>query len=177
MCPGLHDELRPGRPRPISDERVAQLVRKRWTRNPRTARTLGVIRQIARQDPAIEVDGAPHLASLWFGTAPAAALQALEPIHFSVEKVRDMCRVVYLHPPENAVVLCVDLKRARIQALERTQPMLPMGLRLRSKGVTHDYRRHGDHHAVCSTGHVPKGKVLTRADGGHTAHTKNIWVS
>src|SRR6266404_205183 len=36
---GLHDELRPGRPRPISDERVARLVRKRWRRNPKTVPT------------------------------------------------------------------------------------------------------------------------------------------
>ena len=48
---------------------------------------------------------------------------------------------LYLNPPDHAVVLCVDEKR-QIQALERTQPMLPLGLGY-VEGVTHDYRRHG----------------------------------
>jgi putative transposase len=44
---------------------------------------------------------------------------------FFVEKVRDIVGL-YLNPPENAVVLCVD-EKSGIQALERTQPMLPLG--------------------------------------------------
>jgi hypothetical protein len=59
---------------------------------------------------------------------------------FFVEKVRDIVGL-YLSPPENAVVLCVD-EKSQIQALERTQPMLPMGLGY-VEGVTHDYERHG----------------------------------
>jgi putative transposase len=59
---------------------------------------------------------------------------------FFVEKVRDIVGL-YLNPPENAVVLCVD-EKSQIQALERTQPMLPMGIGY-VEGVTHDYRRHG----------------------------------
>ncbi len=54
--------------------------------------------------------------------------------------VRDIVGL-YLNPPENAVVLCVDEKRG-IQALERTQPMLLLGLSY-VEGVTHDYRYHG----------------------------------
>jgi transposase len=46
-----------------------------------------------------------------------------------------------LNPPEHAVVLCVD-EKSQIQALERTQPVLPMGLGY-VEGVTHDYLRHG----------------------------------
>jgi putative transposase len=46
-----------------------------------------------------------------------------------------------LHPPDKAVVLCVD-ENSQIQALERTQPMLPMGLGY-VEGVTHNYVRHG----------------------------------
>src|SRR5712691_4850956 len=61
-------------------------------------------------------------------------------IHFFVEKVRDIVGL-YLNPPENAVVLCVD-EKSQIQALERTQPMLPLGFGY-VEGVTHDYRRHG----------------------------------
>ena len=57
-----------------------------------------------------------------------------------LEKLTDVVGV-YLTPPQNAVVLCVD-EKSQIQALERTQPMLPMGLGY-VEGVTHDYRRHG----------------------------------
>ncbi len=57
-----------------------------------------------------------------------------------VQKVRDIVGL-YLHPPERAVVLCVD-EKSQIQALDRTQPVLPM-----QPGVperqTHDYQRNG----------------------------------
>jgi len=48
---------------------------------------------------------------------------------------------LYLSPPENELVLCVD-EKSQCQALERTQPMLPMGFGY-VEGVTHDYKRHG----------------------------------
>jgi len=57
-----------------------------------------------------------------------------------VEKVRDIVGL-YLNPPDKAVVLCVD-EKTQIQALDRTQPLLPMGLGY-VEGVTHDYIRHG----------------------------------
>ncbi len=57
-----------------------------------------------------------------------------------VEKVRDIVGL-YLNPPDNALVLCVDVK-TQIQALERSQPVLPMGLGY-VNGETHDYFRHG----------------------------------
>jgi putative transposase len=59
---------------------------------------------------------------------------------FFVEKLRDVVGL-YLSPPENALVLCVD-EKSQCQALERTQPMLPMGFGY-VEGVTHDYKRHG----------------------------------
>jgi putative transposase len=48
---------------------------------------------------------------------------------------------LYLSPPDNALVICVD-EKSQCQALERTQPMLPMGFGY-VEGVTHDYKRHG----------------------------------
>jgi len=48
---------------------------------------------------------------------------------------------LYLTPPENALVLSVD-EKSQMQAIERTQPMLPLGLGY-VEGVTHDYKRHG----------------------------------
>jgi transposase len=59
---------------------------------------------------------------------------------FFVEKVRDIVGL-YLNPPENVIVLCVD-EKSQCQALERPQPILPMGLGY-IEGVTHDYVRHG----------------------------------
>lgn len=59
---------------------------------------------------------------------------------FFVEKVRDIVGL-YLNPPHKAVVLCVD-EKSQIQALDRTQPLPPMGLGY-VEGVTHDYKRHG----------------------------------
>lgn len=59
---------------------------------------------------------------------------------FFIDKVRDVVGL-YLSPPEKAVVLCVD-EKSQIQALDRTQPLLPM----RPGQVerrTHDYKRHG----------------------------------
>ena len=54
---------------------------------------------------------------------------------FFVEKVRDIVGP-YLNPPENTLVLCVD-EKMQVQALDRTQPLLPMGLGY-VEGVTHD---------------------------------------
>jgi len=56
-----------------------------------------------------------------------------------VEKFRDIVGL-YLIPPDKAMVLCVD-EKTQIQALDRTQPLLPMGLGY-VEGVTHDYIRH-----------------------------------
>jgi putative transposase len=76
---------------------------------------------------------------------------------FFVEKARDIVGL-YLNPPENAVVLCVEQK-SQIQARERTQPTLPMGLGY-VEGVTHDYRRHGTTTLFAALD-TAKGKVLT----------------
>jgi len=48
---------------------------------------------------------------------------------------------LYFNPPDHALALCVD-EKSQIQALNRTQPVLPMGLGY-VEGVTHDYIRHG----------------------------------
>ncbi len=57
-----------------------------------------------------------------------------------MEKVRDIVGL-YLNPPDKAMVLCVD-ENTQIQALNRTQPLLPMILGS-VEGVTHDTIRHG----------------------------------
>jgi putative transposase len=152
---GLYDELRPGRPRPISDERVAQLVRKTLQTKPQ-AGTHWTIRQIAAETGVSK--STVHRIWQAFGLQPHRQKQCkLSSDPFFVEKVRDIVGL-YLNPPENAVVLCVD-EKSGIQALQRTQPMLPLGLGY-VEGVTHDYRRHGTTTLFAALD-TANGKVLT----------------
>jgi len=158
---GLHDELRPGRPRPISDERVARLVRKTLETKPKDG-THWSIRQIAEETRVSK--STVHRIWQAFGLEPHRQKHfKLSTDPFFVEKVRDIVGL-YLNPPENAVVLCVD-EKSQIQALERTQPMLPMGLGY-VEGVTHDYRRHGTTTLFAALD-TAKGKVLTQCRPHH----------
>ena len=158
---GLHDELRPGRPRPISDERVAQLVRKTLETKPKGG-THWSIRQIAEQTRISK--STVHRIWQAFGLEPHRQKHfKLSTDPFFVEKVRDIVGL-YLHPPEKAVVLCVD-EKSQIQALERTQPLLPMGLGY-VEGVTHDYRRHGTTTLFAALD-TAKGTVLTQCRKRH----------
>src|SRR3989449_8321252 len=80
-----------------------------------------------------------------------------------IEKVRDIVGL-YLHPPDKAMVLCVD-EKSQIQALDRTQPMLPMGLGY-VEGVTHDYVRHGTTTLFAALD-IASGRVLTSCKRRH----------
>ena len=80
-----------------------------------------------------------------------------------VEKVRDIVGL-YLNPPDKAVVLCVD-EKSQIQALERTQPVLPMGLG-HVDGLTHDYKRHGTTTLFAALD-VANGQVLAQCKARH----------
>ena len=82
-----------------------------------------------------------------------------------IEKVRDIVGL-YLHPPERAVVLCVD-EKPQIQALERSQPVLPMRPGLAERR-THDYRRHGTTSLFAALD-VATGEVLGRCFPRHRA--------
>src|SRR5260221_2141279 len=135
---GLHDELRPGRPRSVSDEKVAQLVRKTLASQPKDG-THWTVRSMAKHT---RLSG-PTVHRIWHAFGLQRHRQRhfkLSPDPFFVEKVRDIVGL-YLHPPDKAMVLCVD-EKSQIQALDRTQPVLPMGLGY-VEGVTHDYERHG----------------------------------
>ena len=82
---------------------------------------------------------------------------------FFIEKVRDIVGL-YLNPPDHAVVLCVD-EKTQVQALQRTQPMLPMGLGY-VEGVTHDYIRHGTTTLFAALD-VATGEVITQCKARH----------
>ncbi len=146
---GLHDELRPGRPRPISDERVARLVRQTLETKPKDG-THWSVRQIAEQTRVSK--STVHRIWQAFGLEPHR------------QKQFKLSTDPFLNPPENAVVLCVD-EKSQIQALERTQPMLPMGLGY-VEGVTHDYRRHGTTTLFAALD-TAKGTVITQCRQRH----------
>ena len=80
-----------------------------------------------------------------------------------MEKVRDIVGL-YLHPPEHALVLCVD-EKSQIQALERTQPLLPLGLGY-VEGVTHDYKRHGTTTLFAAL-NIESGEVIAQCKPRH----------
>ena len=82
---------------------------------------------------------APHLARARTEAAPRANLQAEQRSPFA-EKLEDIVGL-YLNPPEHALVLSLD-EKSQIQALDRTQPGLPMKTG-RAQTMTHDYKRHG----------------------------------
>jgi transposase len=135
---GLHGELRPGRPRSYDDERVATLMTKVLHSRPPNA-THWSVRGAAKQTGISKSTVARYFAL--FGVQPHRSKSfKLSTDPFFVEKLRDVVGL-YLNPPDKALVLCVD-EKSQIQALERTQPVLPMGLGY-LEGVTHDYYRHG----------------------------------
>ena len=135
---GLHGELRPGRPRSYDDEQVAALMTKVLHSRPPNA-THWSVRSVATETGISKSTVARYFAL--FGVQPHRSRSfKLSTDSFFVEKVRDVVGL-YLNPPDNALVLCVD-EKSQIQALERTQPLLPMGLGY-LEGVTHDYYRHG----------------------------------
>lgn len=135
---GLYDEIRPGRPRSVSDEQVAVLLRRTLKQKP-TAGTHWTVRLAAEANGLSK--STVHRVFQLFSLQPHRTKSfKLSTDPFFVEKVRDVVGL-YLNPPDHAVVLSVD-EKSQIQALDRTQPVLPMGLGY-VEGVTHDYVRHG----------------------------------
>lgn len=135
---GLYDELRPGRPRSIADEQIAVLLKRTLSRKPAGA-THWSVRQAA-QDSGIS-KSTVHRVFQAFAVQPHRSRSfKLSTDPFFIEKTRDIVGL-YLNPPDHALVLCVD-EKSQIQALNRTQPVLPMGLGY-VEGITHDYVRHG----------------------------------
>lgn len=136
---GLYDGVRPGPARTIDDEKVAQLIKTTLHTKPADGSTHWSVRSVAAET-GISKSSVQRYFQL-FGLQPHRSESfKLSTDAFFVEKLRDVVGL-YLSPPANALVICVD-EKSQCQALERTQPMLPMGFGY-IEGVTHDYKRHG----------------------------------
>jgi transposase len=135
---GLDDEPRCGAPRKIGDDKITEVVTKTLETMPADA-THWSTRSMAKAS-GVSVS---TVHRIW--TAFSLAPYRTETFKLStdpqfVEKVRDIVGL-YLDPPERALVLCVD-EKSQIQALDRTQPLLPMRPG-QAERRTHDYKRHG----------------------------------
>ena len=135
---GLYDEPRPGAPRTITDELVEAVIVRTLESMPRNA-THWSSRMMAGKSGV----STSSVQRIWraFGLQPHRSKTfklSTDPLF--IDKVRDVVGL-YLNPPERALVLCVD-EKSQIQALDRSQPVLPM----RPGQVerrSHDYKRHG----------------------------------
>jgi len=135
---GLYDEPRPGAPRKVSDAQVEQVVIQTLESTPR-GQTHWSTRRLA------EASGLSRMtiSRIWhaFGLQPhRSETFKLSPDPLLIEKVRDIVGL-YINPPDHALVFCVD-EKTQIQALDRTQPLLPLRPG-QAERHTHDYKRHG----------------------------------
>jgi transposase len=158
---GLYDEPRPGAPRRIGDEEIAETVRRTLEETPPDA-THWSLRSMARA-----TGYAPStIHRIWkaFGLQPhRSETFKLSTDPLFVEKVRDIVGL-YLAPPERAMVLCVD-EKSQIQALDRSQPLLPMRPG-QPERRTHDYKRHGTLSLFAALD-IATGKVIGRCYQRH----------
>jgi putative transposase len=158
---GLYGEARPGRPRTHDEEAVAQLLRTVLETKP-TEASHWTVRSAATATGLSKSTVARMLAL--FGVQPHRSKSfKLSTDPRFVDKVKDIVGL-YLNPPDHAVVLCVD-EKSQIQALERTQPVLPLGLGY-IEGVTHDYVRHGTTTLFAALD-IANGQVLTQCRARH----------
>jgi transposase len=158
---GLRTKPRAGRPRQISASKE-QAVISATLRKPKSA-THWSARRLAKE---VGLSSAT-VHRIWqkYGLQP----HRVERFKFSrdpqfEQKLADIVGL-YLDPPERALVLCVD-EKSQIQALNRTQPALPMWPRLPAR-MTHDYTRHGTTSLFAAL-EVASGQVHGRCFQRHT---------
>lgn len=135
---GLFDAPRSGAGRRISDEQVRDVITRTLESKPADATHWSTRKMAATCEMSHD-----SVKRIWnaFGLQPHRSESfQISTDPFFIEKVRDVVGL-YMSPPENALVFCVD-EKSQIQALERSQPVLPMR-QGQPERQTHDYYRHG----------------------------------
>ncbi len=160
---GLDDEPRPGAPRKIGDDKITVAVTRTLETMPAEA-THWSRRSMARAS-GISATSAHRIWQAFALQPHRSETFKLSSDPLFVEKVRDIVGL-YLDPSERALVLCVD-EKSQIQALDRTQPMLPM-CPGQVERRTHDYKRHGTTTLFAALD-VKAGTVVGQCMGRHRA--------
>lgn len=158
---GLHDAPRPGRAPIYGDGKVEEVVKTTIEQNPEN-RTHWSTRSMAERTGV----GRTKVSEIWRAHEIKPHLERTFKLsndkHF-IEKLHDIVGL-YMAPPDNAIVLCVD-EKSQIQALDRTQPGLPLWPG-RNGTRTHDYVRHGTC-CLFAALNVLTGEVLARCEKRH----------
>lgn len=160
---GMADAPRPGQPRKITDAKVEEVVTRTLESVPKDA-TQWSTRSMAKASGLTQ----NAILRIWraFGLKPHLERTfKLSTDPFFVEKVRDVVGL-YLNPPEEtrAVVLCID-EKSQVQALERTQPLLPLRPG-QPQRRTHDYERHGTTSLFAAL-NIATGKIIGQCHRRH----------
>lgn len=158
---GLVDEPRPGAPRKITDEQVENVVVKTLQEKPKGASHWST-RDMAKATGMSQT----AVTRIWkaFGLKPwDESTFKLSNDPMFIEKVRDLVGL-YLNPPEAAAVFCCD-EKTQVQALNRTQPVLPMRP-MSGEQRTSDYVRHGTTSLFAAL-NVASGLVVHRLSKRH----------
>jgi transposase len=162
-CQALYDEPRPGAPRKYTDRKVEEVVRKTLETLPRAATQWS--RTLMSQAAGISES---TVGRIWraFGLKPhRSETFKLSADPLFIEKVRDIVGL-YLDPPERALLLSVD-EKSQVQALNRTQPLLPMRPG-QAERRTHDYERCGTTSLFAALD-VKTGRVIGECHRRHRA--------
>ncbi|WP_187145264.1 IS630 family transposase [Streptomyces sp. So13.3] len=160
---GLGDMPRPGGPRTVTDEQVAAVVTRTLESKPKNA-THWSTRSMAKEMGLSQ----SSVSRIWraFGLQPHRSQTfKLSTDPYFVDKVHDVVGL-YLDPPERALVFCVD-EKSQIQALDRSQPVLPMMPGVPER-ATHDYVRAGTTTLFAAL-EVATGKVIGSLHRRHRA--------
>ncbi len=160
---GLLDEPRPGAPRRIGDDKITEVVTRTLESQPEHA-THWSRRSMAKATGL----SATSVHRIWraFSLQPhRQEVFKLSSDPLFVEKVRDIVGL-YLDPPQKALVLCVD-EKSQIQALDRSQPLLPLRPG-QAERRSHDYKRHGTTSLFAALD-VKAGKVIGQCFKRHRA--------
>jgi transposase len=161
---GLVDEPRSGRPRQVGDDRVEEVIVTTLETAPPDGGTHWSTRQMAAKTGLSQ----STVSRIWraFGLQPHRVEHwKLSKDPLFVEKVRDIVGL-YLDPPERALVLCVD-EKSQIQALDRTQPILPI-MPGTPERATHDYKRNGTSSLFAALD-TASGKIIGSLHARHRA--------